>query len=142
MAVRVAEAGVGLSLPPNHFTPRRFSNTVLQMLNPQAGFSFATQELRRYILSNPAGLGRTQGADVIEDILRRGSKYRVPLEVLVEPGWAKVGLDVMILDVMAILLFLWVMKLIGQNMFMVMWRVVRSPQTYTGHPPANSAFRS
>ncbi|KAF8577329.1 hypothetical protein K439DRAFT_1639781, partial [Ramaria rubella] len=38
------------------------------------------------------------GADVIEDVLRRGYKHLVQLEALREPGWGKAGLDVLVID--------------------------------------------
>jgi len=130
MAMRVVDSGLGLSLRRDHFTERTFSHAVSQLLDPQASFSLVAQELRQRLLLDPVGLGRTRGADVIEDVLRRGYKHLLPLEVT-EPGWAQAGLDLMVLDVVAVVGLLYLVRLFSQVLWRVMWRVVRSMQRGT-----------
>ncbi|KAF8580729.1 glycosyltransferase family 1 protein [Ramaria rubella] len=115
MAVRITDAGVGLALPPNHFTSGTFSRAVSQILHPQAAFSRAAQELRKFLVSDPTGLGRVRGANVIEDVLHRDYKYLIPQEILTQPGWAKSGLDVVVLDVVTIVGLLWLVRNIVQK---------------------------
>lgn len=136
MAVRIVDSGVGLFLPTKSFNPSSFSHAVTQILDPEAGFSRTAQQFRRLLLSNPAGLGRTHGADVIEDVLRRGYKHIVPREALTEPGWARAGLDVLILDVLLIVGSLWLTKMVIQTVWWLMWWVVRRAKgtlRWTGH---------
>ncbi|KAF8578234.1 glycosyltransferase family 1 protein [Ramaria rubella] len=122
MALRITDSGAGLSLPPDHFTAHTFANAVSRILDPQADFSKVAQELRINLLADPAGLGRTHGANVIEDVLRRGYKYLVPLTAHKEPEWAKLGLDVTMLDIMAAVGVFWALReAIGQG-----WRVIRN----------------
>ncbi|KAF8584128.1 glycosyltransferase family 1 protein [Ramaria rubella] len=112
MAVRITDAGVGLALPPNHFTAATFSHAVSQILHPHATFTRAAQSLRTFLVSDPAGLGRVRGANVIEDVLRRDYTYLIPNDVRTQqPGWAKSGLDVVVLDVVAIVGLLWVVRM-------------------------------
>jgi UDP:flavonoid glycosyltransferase YjiC (YdhE family) len=121
IAARIMDSGVGLSLPADHFTAHTFAHTVSQILGPQATFSHTVQELRKMVLSDPKGLGRTHGADIIEDVLRRGHKHIVPLA---EPGWARAGLDVLVVDVVVIVGLIWAAKVIVQKVWWVVRRVV------------------
>ncbi|KAF8573263.1 glycosyltransferase family 1 protein [Ramaria rubella] len=116
MAMRIADSGVGLFLPPGSFTSRMFTQAVAQIIAPQSTFSAKVQMLRNVLISDPAGLGRTQGANVIEAVLRRGYKHLVPQETK-EPGWAKAGLDITILDIMVVMVLLWAMKLASRQVW-------------------------
>lgn len=133
-AARITDSGVGLSLPADHFTAHTFARTVSQMLGEQTTFSHAVQELRKLVLSDPKGLGRKYGADIIEDILRRGYKHIVPLENLAEPGWARAGLDVLAVDVVVIVGLIWAAKVIVQKVWWVVRRILGARKwTRHGH---------
>ena len=134
MAMRIADSGVGLTLPSDSFTPQAFADAVLQILDPKAGFLHTAQELRQWLLSSPAGLGRTHGADIIEDVLRRGYKYIVPQEVLTQPTWARVGLDILFLDFIAIAGSLWVTTMTLRTVWWAVRRVAAlSTRRWTKH---------
>ncbi|KAF8577946.1 glycosyltransferase family 1 protein [Ramaria rubella] len=125
MGMRIIDSGVGLSLHAERFTSHEFANAISQILDPHANFSTVAQELRNILILNPAGLGRKHGADVIEDVLRRGYKHLVPLEALREPGWGKAGLDVLVIDVVVILGMLWILKAVGRKAWKTLRGVIR-----------------
>lgn len=120
MALRISASGVGLSLPTNRFTPWSFASAVLRLIDPVEGFEARVMKLRLLLLSDPAGLGRQKGANLIEDLLQRGYAHLVPLETE-QPGWARAGLDITVLDFALIASGLWILGKIVS----IAWKRIR-----------------